>query len=498
MRAWNVMARRLGAAILAGLLSAGGALAQAPPVAGPMRPGNNLSEIAQGGNAATLEARRNLGVQGSPKTNLFTFAPTGGVGMIQTPYTGSTPVTTLNIVPFEAPPHAVRVGFCNPFNVAMTIASASVYPSSNYSNAATVDANAANVTVVPGGGGSGNPLYFAFRGADDPRVNDGSYGTTRAFTLPGDATNTGNVARPCAIQWTDWGPFSPVARDDGGVQPLGFIYVTVGGSGGTHTYGALNMNGVFSGAAYNRGRKILCAISWNKGIDYADNPTGTGWAQGPGAGQRCPYVAVQYLTMARGTQIVVTGDSLSNGPTEDGISSSVWRAAMDLSTPAAPISVASLAWGSANFSVFGETARWNLRAIRPGIFITQALSRTEGGSLQAADTFLGKNETLAAYAFATFGTRHIISQMGGEPSYTGDSAAIAAFNNVLARVRALSTVPETPFIDCLAAIAQPASPWLYLPGMSNDNTHPNAVAAEACVGTGSDGLAKAALKKMLN
>lgn len=415
-----------------------------------------------------------------PQTNMFTFALTGGVSSAQNAFSGKTPQTTLGVVPLETSAYAIRVGFCNPFNYPVVITSAAAYPSTTYSLAANVDANQANVAVVPTGGGSSleSKLYFTFGGADDPRVNDGSYGTTRGITIQGANTTSPNYS--CVIQWTDWAPFQSLARTDGGSQTLAFIYVTFGGTG-SYTYTMPGNAAGYFNANNAQGRKVMFALDSAWGTDHTDAPASAFWQQGGAQAQNAAFYAVQYMSLNYGNQILVVGDSLSVAPTNDNMSPSLWRAAMSMSTPTSPIGFASVAWGGQAFLGYGETARLNLSSIKPTVYAAQAISRNDAFTTAGQLELLGKHANLYTLANRAWGTRLIWQQPGGEPSADGNGTQTGAFSTIYSLMKSLTNTPFVPFIDCMSVIGNPAAPWDYLTGYSDDNTHPNTAGAAACV-----------------
>ena len=443
----------------------------------------NLSDLP-----VPLTARANLGISGTRKTNRFTMAWVGGVNPSQNTWSGLTPVTLMGAVPLETTAYAIRVGWCNPFSYDITINSVSAYPSSNYSAAGTVDANGI-ATVAPQGGAPGSKLYFAAKGADSSQINDGSLGTTRSFVVKGSNTTLPNSN--CVLQWTDWAPFTTIARDDGGTQPLAFIYVTIGGTGSID-YSMSNSGGVFSAGGNTQGRRIMFAAAWTRGTDYADNPSGTSWAQGGGGSQSSPFYAVQYLSHNTGDQILITGDSWSVSPTNDSITSPIWRAAMARSTPTNPIGVANLAWGANAFGAYGPFAQMNLMAIRPTIYVPQGISRNDGMTTAMLQELFGKHLALYDWMRTAFGSRIIWNLPGAAQFVDGNSVQIAAWTDARTRLLSIGALPDVGYIDCPSLIAQ-SNTYDYLVGYSDDGVHPNVTAAAAC-----KPLADAALAKVLN
>ena len=405
-----------------------------------------------------------------------------GSGLIARPQLfrvdGSLPVTMLYIVPIEAPCHAIRIGVANPFNLDMIISKASIFPSDSYSNAQRTDEGGTRTAIRPTGSEDGSPIYWSNHGAGLGMRDNGTAG--RSVVLPANTLNPRNLPWPVEIRWSDFSPCRSLARADGGRQPLLFIYVTVGSTGfasATANFPLFNRN-----LAANRGRRHYILQAWTMGRDFADNPTGTDW-RWLGRGNFGPLWAVQYLTDHPGIQVVISGDSLSAAPPEDNFSTPLHRASWDLSTPRFPIEVSSMAWGGTASRVYEVMLRKNAPALLPDIVAYQPLSRNDGFNVDAMQTLLAKATTDAAAFSREYGSKIIWNIAGCEPSADGRDVAIMAFNEMRSRLQALAAADGTPLIDAPAVVGniRDGSPWNYIPGYSDDNTHPNYAAAEAIV-----------------
>lgn len=401
--------------------------------------------------------------------------------------------TFLLIVPIEAPCVAARIGILHPYNYTQQVLSASIYPSSNYHNSAQLNLQAnSNVVVNPQGGAAGTRLYWdaAFAsgtgaaGSDQPGIN--LAGTHRSFTFPATASNSGNVPLGAPIWWSDFGQVTSIPRDDGGVQHLLFVYVTFAAGG--MSYRTVQW-GQFNGKPAYRGRDHHSFWAHNNGVDYADNPTAAAWGcvggytgtDGVSYGlDWTPLYAVQYVTPTAGIQVAAMGDSIPAAPTTDGFSSAIQRSCWDLSTPANPIEYASLAWGGTTQSVYLPLSTLNMNAIQPSLFGIQGVSRNDLTS--SFEPVLAQNlATLAPYV-GSLGMRLFSHMLGAEPSFDGNAPVDAAYVEMYFRLQALAAAGSLPLLDGLQAIAnQNGAPWDYLPGFSDDNTHPNAVGSEASV-----------------
>jgi hypothetical protein len=386
------------------------------------------------------------------------------------------PLTYFMAVPIEAPCYAARIGMLNPFNVAMTISKASIYPSDSYSLCDTMLSvnGASNTLVVPTGGATGNPLYFDNAGADLDNIN--TAGTLRSITLAADATNASNVPKAATIQWSDFVPCVSIPRADGGTLHLLFIYVTISTAGSSVGLANFGVHAVDAVAARNR--KHYTGIAWTNSTDFADNPTGTGYkvlAQNP-------VFALQYLTAAPGIQIVGNGDSLAAAPTTDSFSTPLWRAAADLSTPSLPVAFASLAWGGTAAAVYSRLLDLNAAAFKPSLVSYQPLSRNDTFTTPGLDLLLAKALALGERFSTSMGTRLIYQGAMPEPSADGNGTQTGAFTAMRALLAALAVQSDVPVFDGSAVLGNATSPWLYgNAAWSDDNTHPNSIGAELVV-----------------
>jgi hypothetical protein len=428
----------------------------------------------------------------APRRNRLT--KTLGSGLIaRTAFPGPiAPLTFLHIIPIEAPCYAVRLGFANCFGVTMGISKASVYPSDSYSvlagngNAGLKDATPATpYRVAPTGGAGGCRVYFDHAGADVGTV--GANGTQRSFTLAADSMNGENKPKGFTIRWSDFAPCTSIPRADGGTQHLLFVYVTVSTSsmvqGATGFFAETNADPVA-----HRGRQFWAGRASNTNADYADNPAGTtfrSWAI-------APLFAIQYLTPSAGIQGVLNGDSLTGAPTNDRFSTPLHRAAWDLSTPDLPIEMASMAWGSTGHAGYEVMLRDNMAALRGSFVSYQPISRNDAFIAAGLQLLLAKALANVDAFRASYGSAAIWNIAGCIPSADGNAAQIHAFTDMRSRLQALARSSGVSLIDAPSVIGQADFPWLYRPGMSDDESHPNFTAVETVVP-----MAKAALRQLI-
>jgi hypothetical protein len=77
-----------------------------------------------------------------------------------------------------------------------------------------------------------------------------------------------------------------------------------------------------------------------------------------------------------------------------------------------------------------------------------------------------------------YGTRLVLNSPGCQPSFDDYPKAIAAFNDMLARLRDIGAQGVIPHIDGPSLLGQFDAPWRYIPGVSDDNLHFNSTGAE--------------------
>jgi hypothetical protein len=416
----------------------------------------------------------------APRRNRLT--KTLGSGLLaKATYPGPlAPLTFLHVIPIEAPCYVVRLGFANPFDLTMTIAKASVYPSDSYGSLAE-NGNArlkesipgAPFPVVPTGNASGRRITFDHAGADVGTIH--AAGTERGITFAADATNPENKPKGFTIQWSDFVPCTSIPRADGGTQHLLFVYITIASPslvhGATLSFATANADPLA-----HRGRHFWLGYAASSG-DYADTPAATAFK----SSQIGPLFAIQYLTSSLGIQGVLSGDSLTAAPTNDRYSTPLHRAAWDMSTPDMPIELASMAWGAAGSACYDAMLRNNMPALRGSFVAYQPISRNDGLAAATLHLLLAKALANVDAFRASHGTTALWNIAGLIPSADGDARQVHAFTDMRSRLQGLARSSGMPLIDAPAVIGQPEAPWLYRAGMTDDNTHPNFTAAEAIV-----------------
>jgi hypothetical protein len=417
----------------------------------------------------------------APRRNLLTKTMGPGARAVPSlPF--AIPITFLVAVPIEAQCYAVRLGFVNAFNFPFVISSASIYTSDSYGECAamTADASSGRWFPVPTGAASERTsVTFDCAGSPNPPAGTpivNTSGTTFSYTLPADPTNAGNASRPVTIKWSDFVPVTSIPQSGAPSGPhVLFIYITVGSSGMVDS--VTNWINMSADPKAGGRRQYYGAVSWGEGRDYSTNPTETGFKRYP----HVPQFALQYLTASCGIQCVTVGDSLAASPTNDLFSTPIWRAAADLSTQTLPIEVAAMLFSGANSTIYNVSLQNNAAAIRPSILFSQPLSRNDGVTIERLRTLLARSLAYSHELQSLYGTRLVLNSAGCEPAFDDNPMFIDAFNDILARLRAIGAEGAIPHIDGPSVLGQPGAPWRYIPGVSDDEMHFNSTGAELVV-----------------
>jgi hypothetical protein len=417
----------------------------------------------------------------APRRNLLTKTMGHGASPVAAmPF--APPITFLIAIPIEAPCYAARLGFVNMFNFPVVISGASIYTSDSYSACAdmTGDETSGKWFLRPTGAAlTGTRVTFDCRGSPNPAsgsqfVNDS--GAAFSFTLPADPTNTNNAAKPVTLQWSDFVPVTSIPQRKAPDGPhILFIYVTIGSPGMVH--GCTNWLVMARDPTAMRRRQYYGAVAANEAVDYNTNPTGTGFQRY----ELLPQFALQYLTPSFGIQCVTVGDSLTAAPAEDLFSTSVWRAAADLSNQTLPIEIAPLQFSGPNSTAYNVSLQNNVAAIRPSVLFCQPLSRNDGPTIKTLQTLLARSLAYGHELNSLYGTRLVLNSPGCEPSFDGNPSMIAAFNDIRARLQAIGADGVIPHIDGPSVLGLPDAPWKHIPGLTDDIDHPNAAGAELLV-----------------
>jgi hypothetical protein len=321
-------------------------------------------------------------------------------------------------------------------------------------------------------------MYWDNAGADSDTIN--TSGSTRAFQIAANPSSSATGVNVFTAAASDFVPCTSVARTDGGSLPLAFIYVTLSASATEYGKGfSTFLSNVANTPSYDlniaptlqSGRYVFVMRPWNNGgSDYADNPGGTGYTSAP----VWPLVTLQYLTDARGFNVLSTGDSISAAPPDDVYSNVVMRACYRLSTPQLPCEYSSFAYGGQASPIYMENFRNYVSLIQPSAIVGQPISRNDIGGLQLSQlqTLLAKYESYAQNVGARLGF------LGAFPMTTtadGNATYQNSISTMRARLAAISqtcqpstggqSCPLVPVLDPVPIISRAAlggNFWDYL------------------------------------
>ena len=137
-----------------------------------------------------------------------------------------------------------------------------------------------------------------------------------------------------------------------------------------------------------------------------------------------------------------------------------------------------MAFSGADSNVYNVSLQNNAAAIRPSILFCQPLSRNDGATMPRMQTLLARTLAQAHELQSLYGTRLVLNSPGCQPTFDGTPEFVAAFNDMLARLRAIGIEGVIPHIDGPSLLGQPDAPWNYIPGVSDDNMHFNSTGAE--------------------
>jgi hypothetical protein len=137
--------------------------------------------------------------------------------------------------------------------------------------------------------------------------------------------------------------------------------------------------------------------------------------------------------------------------------------------------------------------RNNMAALRGSVVAYQPISRNDTFTPAGLQLLLAKALANIDAFRASYGTMAIWNIAGCIPSAAGNPRQIEAFTDMRSRLLTAAQSSGTKLIDACTVIGRPEAPWLYRAGMSDDDTHPNFVAAETVVP-----MAKAALRQLID
>jgi len=382
-----------------------------------------------------------------------------------TTVSASTAVTCPNTATFPNAATMYVIGPGIPVNATATVTNGTtVTLSANATASASVSLQFANMAAEC-------KLYYDNLGAAADTIN--TAGVSRTLTIAGNPASPNHASQAYTMQWSDFAPCTSVPRADGQTTNIMALYITFGASA-TDSFGYFAS--IISSYSNNiapsfANRFVNVGISWNANIDATDSPTATAGFKG---WDITPAIAVQYLTDARGWNILQVGDSISTAPPEDGFSTPVKRACMTLSTPLAPCEWSSVAWGGTASAVYAEALRNNMTTLAPSAIVGQPVSRNDplGATLASYQMLMARLQSYTQKADARLGL------LGVFPfTTTADASAITQADNATMRARlaAISktcqpgtggqTCPMVPVLDPIPLLSRSVlggNAWDYL------------------------------------
>ena len=218
------------------------------------------------------------------------------------------------------------------------------------------------------------------------------------------------------------------------------------------------------------GRYFFVGRPWNNGgNDYADAPAGSGFT----IAIPYPMLEIQYLTDARGWNILQSGDSIAAAPANDNFSNGVYRACKLLSTPQAPCEWSSVAWGGTSSAVYDESLRNNALALQPSAIVQQAVSRNDvSPALRNLQMLLAKSESYAGKLDARlgfYGAFPLTTTLDGSTTWQANVATmrarLAAISKTCQPNTGGQTCPTVPVLDPGPIVSRAAlggNAWQYL------------------------------------
>ena len=370
------------------------------------------------------------------------------------------PTTWLIALPLEGAFSAVGLGFSAASRFPWSIKSASVYAADDFGEASRLGTSG-GLHIVPAVRGqptSGSPVFFDSNG--DGTDDAAAHGHIRGFRIPANTYRPDDWAIPFRIARSDLVACEGVRRAEGpGHILFAFVCIDTNSCAGT----GADLLGYSRDRAANRGRPIFTARADQTG-DFTDCPGETTWSYFPFT----PFYSIEYVSRRAGIQLMQTGDSLSVGHWSH--SNAALRAAQDLSTPELPVELCNVAFGGGGRRVYLAMVEINSRAWPPSVLIVQPISRNDGVGLVPMQENMRANLRLCAEVAARHGSKVIMHNGNQQPGFAESPEALEAY---LALCRFLEAMPAAgvSVIDCARALGEPARPWLYRPGMSDDGMH---------------------------
>jgi hypothetical protein len=183
--------------------------------------------------------------------------------------------------------------------------------------------------------------------------------------------------------------------------------------------------------------------------------------------QLSPLYVVQYRTSTPGIQIVIGGDSLLTA-----YNTFVFLAAIDLSTPALPISLWNTAWSGRQSKIFGPILDQAIDYARPSIAVIEGWSGNDGMRPTVDQAYLARVRETAERTMRQGGVQIILK---GMPRQLYGTEELLSWKRVNQEVEGL--VPGAAVFDPLPIVEDETRAGDWRGGMSDDGVHPNAQAS---------------------
>jgi hypothetical protein len=375
--------------------------------------------------------------------------------------TDATPGTQFACIPIPTDAYAVRLVFANNLATPYSVTSASV----SYGSAV-------NDYVNPPGGGTWTPITFQHGGADVDDIVLG--GTTRNLTVAAAGAadpNTGSAFVP-NYAYSDFVPVYPVAPASGGVR---FLFIRTYSPAQTRTRGYGTGQDVSQHAVVWAGNPAI-----NNGFDSntaaignADFATTPGVVGSFSIGIGTPlFVAIEYLSATPSVQLYTLGDSQMEGATTvSGLSNFVRLAQVKISTPTLPVELKGGAWGGQPSDTWWPMGVKSLSTITPSIAVLQAISGNDTGTIPGYMRGLGRSISFANKVRQAGGIAILCTPF---PRPSWDPTMWAQCRAEVLKLQ--GTQSGLIIFDTCVGIGSMTNGVYdrnYLPGMSNDNLHPN-------------------------
>ena len=346
--------------------------------------------------------------------------------------------------PFEAPPTAIRIGFGNTTGVPYRISGACCCEGNGWQ---------------PKAGAPWSYLSFYNDGKQDVKQ---PAARPQACVVPGNLSDGATAQGLLDIHWSDWISYRTQSRQ----RPQMLFRILV-------PQQQLPLNYWIS--AGNVGRWVpgspvrlieVRGVAGDQITDPGTMPLPVPQQVATAPPQLSPLYVVQYLTATPGLQIVMGGDSHLTA-----YNTFAFLAAIELSTPALPISFWNVAWTGKPSGVFSPILDAAVREAEPSITVIEGWSANDGMRAAPDQAYLARVREIAAHTQREGGVPIILK---GMPRHLFGTPELASWQRVNRELAGL--VPGARVFDPLPFIEDPDRPGDWRRGMSDDQIHPNGLA----------------------